>query len=473
MVAPAIAAAGIMAGGSLLGGLLGGSKGKKDAKRLAKEQERATKLQESIWRDTMQRLDRIPLPDLEALNLVFEEFQQAGLLTPEMLQEILTNPSAYLDIQEDVQAVEAQRATLSKLDDIIADEGMDSQLRAQLFAIRGEEEQRAKSARDALMNQALATGTFGSGLDWVMRQQANQAAAGRAAQRGIDAAALAEQRAMEALIQRGTLGGQMRGQQAQEEQAKAAAIDALERFNVANRLDVQAQNVAAANAAQEYNLRRQQEVADVNVQLRNQALAENLARRNAVAQQMFENEMAKAGQATQAGQAYASGVSSLVGSMRPTPATPSLASQMLQVGGTVLGGMAQAGAFGGTGAGGNQEATIQAQPAGGMTPEQTEYQRFLRSGVAYSDENLKTDVEDISPEALDSLLSELSGVSYRYDWDDPDQPPRAGVVAQDVENANLGQEIVQEGPMGKQVALDDSQLLALLGRLNEKIEEQR
>jgi hypothetical protein len=118
-----------------------------------------------------------------------------------------------------------------------------------------------------------------------------QAAANRQAQMGMDLKAQAEQRALNALIQSGQLGGQMQerdfGQQAQQ----AQAADLINRFNLQNRQDIQSRNVGSKNQAQQYNVNQRQNISNQNVGLKNQSQQYQ----NELAQRRYENELKKRG----------------------------------------------------------------------------------------------------------------------------------------------------------------------------------
>lgn len=88
--------------------------------------------------------------------------------------------------------------------------------RATMESARGRDSQQAQAQRMALEQQAQARGIGGSGLDFAMRQQADQGAQQRSSDRDAQMMAAAQQRALQATQQRAQLGSQTRQQDASD-----------------------------------------------------------------------------------------------------------------------------------------------------------------------------------------------------------------------------------------------------------------
>jgi hypothetical protein len=131
----------------------------------------------------------------------------------------------------------------------------------------------------------------GSGLELLAQLQNQQDSATRASARDTDVAAQAQQRALDALIQGGTVAGNIRNQDFNEAAQRANAQDAAARFNAQKQQAANLANTQARNAAQAANVGMSQDIANQNVATRN---AQN-AQRAQVTQQRFNNEMAKRG----------------------------------------------------------------------------------------------------------------------------------------------------------------------------------
>lgn len=90
-------------------------------------------------------------------------------------------------------------------------------------------------------------------------------------------------------------------------------------------------------------------------------------------------------------------------------------------------------------------------------------------GSIFSDENLKTDIQDAGDD-IDTMLSNLHAKTYRYKDPKHGEGERAGVMAQDLAKSKAGAAIVVPTPDG--LALDPnkaiSALLAATARLHER-----
>jgi hypothetical protein len=208
-------------------------------------------------------------------------------MTPEDAQAFIVEQSAMSGVQQDPETKAAQMAALQGLQDITSGGGMTAMDRQKLNQIATEEATRSRGAREAIMQQAQARGAGGSGMDILAQLQNQQESANRASSRDIDVAAMAQQRALEALQQQGQLAGQIGQQGFQQGAQRAQAQDEISKFNAQNRQQVGMSNVAARNLAQGANLSNQQQIANANVSAANQQAAQ----RGQVAQQQYENEL--------------------------------------------------------------------------------------------------------------------------------------------------------------------------------------
>jgi hypothetical protein len=148
-----------------------------------------------------------------------------------------------------------------------------------------------RGQREAILQNAQARGVAGSGLELAQSMLAQQQASNRAAQQGLDVASMAQQRALQAILQGGQLGGQIRGQDFEEQARVAAAKDAIAQFNAQNQQQVNLANSAARQQANMFNLGLKQDVANANTNIRNQQEMYN----KGLHQQDFENRYRKAG----------------------------------------------------------------------------------------------------------------------------------------------------------------------------------
>ena len=261
-----------MAGlGDLVGGLLGGG-GAKDS-----------------YNDIVNQTKNIPLPVLK--EYYPELYKQVVSLNPELETAVNLGPSEMAGISTDPALRQAQLNALKKLQGIGDAGGRDSQFLADQAQLESDINTNTQGQMGAIQQNMAARGLSGGMSEMVARNQAAQMGANRQAQMGMEAKAQAEQRALQALMQSGQLGGQMQAQDFSQQSAKAQAADAIARFNAQNTQQVQANNVASKNNAQAANMAAAQDAANRNSATKNEALKYNLG----LNQQQFNNQMAKQG----------------------------------------------------------------------------------------------------------------------------------------------------------------------------------
>lgn len=251
MVWPAVIAAAASMGGAYMG-----NKAQRDSER--RQTARMNKI--------MAELDAIGMPELNEYEL--EEFK--NLFTAQEM-----GPSEFGNIQLDPEALDAQRAALSKLGEI----GQGGLLLGDKVALQEIQDSLAQedAGRQAAIQQNMAErGMGGGGAEIAQRLMSQQAGADRASANSRNVAAMAQQRALDAIMQRGQLGGQMRMQQYGMEADKARAMDEISRFNAGQRQ--QAQVVG-------------QDISNMNTQLAHQ----KAAMKNQLEQQRYDNALQKAG----------------------------------------------------------------------------------------------------------------------------------------------------------------------------------
>ena len=214
------------------------------------------------------------LPDYEAVKMY----------RPELMEAQTTGPSALQQISTDPELRKAQMAALDRLSQV-SEEGMTAEDRARLGQIQREVGRAERGSREAILQNMAQRGISGSGLELAAQLSNQQAAAERRQMEGLNVEAMAQRRALEALGQVGDLSGRIRGQDFGEEAQKAAAADAIAKFNAQQQAAAQAANVAAQNLAAQQQWQQQigaqQEQAGI--------LQAQQAQANQLAQQQFQN----------------------------------------------------------------------------------------------------------------------------------------------------------------------------------------
>jgi len=240
--------------------------------------------------------DDLKTPAIEDMQVQLELLVQQGLMSPQQAQAMMQDPSMFEQISEDPSLRNAQLQALSELQDISSSGGMTAMDKAQLAEIQGNLNNQERGSREALMQNAQSRGVANSDMALAQQMLNQQQSAQRGSQQGMDVAAQAQQRALEAIMQSGQLGGQIRNQDFSQNAQKAQAQDMINQFNTQNKQNVNLANTQANNSAQQYNLDQRQNISNQNVGLRNQQQMQN----KSLIQQDFDNRYKKAGGKSQA-----------------------------------------------------------------------------------------------------------------------------------------------------------------------------
>jgi hypothetical protein len=190
-----------------------------------------------------------------------EKARQAyeGLDTPDLTEEhpeyvgdFDQTPSEMGTISVDPSYKEAQMEQLAALSNL-AKGGRNASSDYALAKIQGDEGARAKGSRDAVMANMNARGMGGSGADLVAQLASNQAAQSDANMQDLGVMANQQNAAINAGNAAANIGSGLNAQDFQQQAAKAQAADAINRFNVSNKIAANYNNVGINNAAQQFN----------------------------------------------------------------------------------------------------------------------------------------------------------------------------------------------------------------------------
>lgn len=337
---------------------------------------------EEALNQAMEQLGAVKAPSIEDLTLPeLQKYVQQGILTPEQAQAVLVKTNSYNDIQTSSKPVEAEMSALSSLEDIANSGGMDAKAKADLAQAANQSQITAQGQRGSIIDQMAARGIPTS----LISEALQSAAAGQDAQTqslvGAQAAGDAEQRALAALTESGTLGGNIHNQEYSEAANKAAAQNAINQWNAQNQTNVGLTNTAANNAAQQSNLANAQNISNTNTQNANQRTAYNANLAQTVYQDAMQKaqaqagiRQAQAGQYTNQGQQNAGIWGGLVNLAAPQPYTGQSAGSTFAGGGGAGGGGSVPGAAMGAGSGsgeaafGGAESAAMVASSGGAVP---------------------------------------------------------------------------------------------------------
>jgi len=275
----------------------------------------------------------IATPELTALQVQLDKYVQAGKLTPEAAESVLLNSNSFNDIKLDPALQGAQKQALQQLQNIASQGGLTATDKAQLNDIATEQNTLARGRNEAIKQSARERGIGGSGLELTSQLLNEQEAANRASTQGTQVAANAEQRALQSLQAAGQLGGTMEAQQYGQQANKAAAQNAIDRFNAETQQNTNLYNVGTRNQAQAANLAATQDIANKNTGTAQQQALYN-AQQN---QADYANKMTKAQNLAQAYQAKAG--ASNAAAQAAQGAELGFMSGLIGTAGTVAGGM--------------------------------------------------------------------------------------------------------------------------------------
>ena len=356
------------------------------------------------------RLMKQMIARLEAIGIPTIEAQKIALESPELVGLLEAETLAPSRFEEIQMDPRLQAAQMAALEDIT---GIAEAGGMDAISRLNLEEglARAAGAEQARLQQLREDPTLGQGQRLALQSQAVQGSGQAARDVALQSAAQAQQARMAALGQQANLASGMQQQQLGLAGQKASAADAINQFNTQQRMGVQAQNLASKQA-----------IANQATATRNQQEMYN----KGLIQQQFQNQMAKATGQNQA--------------------TQNLANQY----------MSQA------------QAAQQGQQA--MTGGLLNLGGTLGAAAITSDINAKTNIESFSS---DDFLGKLKPYKYDYKDESDGKGKQAGVMAQDLENTEVGKQAVIDTPRGKMVDYNKlgPTMLSSLVELNERLKK--
>ncbi len=163
--------------------------------------------------ENLDRLSRLQLPDLQEISA-----QQLG-------------PSEAGNVHADPEAKARQMKSLAALDRIINGGGHTLEDDAAWNDFAAKQAQAASGNRKAITNAMAARGTLDSGNQLASLLSGAQSDAQASSSFSANRAAMAQKRALEAILQSGNLAGQMRNQSFNEDFTAAQARDLINRYN--------------------------------------------------------------------------------------------------------------------------------------------------------------------------------------------------------------------------------------------------
>ena len=164
-------------------------------------------------------------------------------------EAVATNqgPSAYNGISTDPANVSAQRAQLAALSQLAANGGRNAASDNNLAQIQNQENQNARSQRDAILAGAASRGQLNSGNTLLAQLSDSQNSTNNQSARDSAISAQEAQTALQAGQGAANIGSNLENQDFGEQATKAGANDAISRFNAQNLTGVNVYNAGQAN----------------------------------------------------------------------------------------------------------------------------------------------------------------------------------------------------------------------------------
>lgn len=217
--------------------------------------------------------DEQAMAELAKNKRLYENIKLPELTWQDYAPDLYTNETANYQLTNEDPALRSYQMDALKNMAYMADNGLSDVDQAAFAKARALGDQSARAGTQAAIQDAQARGVAGSGMEFAMREIANQGGSQRAQEAALQQAAdAARQRALYAQAYQAGLGN-VRGQ---DLQANKANTDIINQFNMAN---TQARN----------------QTNQANTQVKNQAQTYNLEGQRNTQQQKFNNEMARTG----------------------------------------------------------------------------------------------------------------------------------------------------------------------------------
>lgn len=140
-------------------------------------------------------------------------------------------PSSFDSISIDPKDRAAQLGALTQLENIYKSGGLDASTKAQLQSVDQDTSRQAKAMDSTVANNMSQRGLGSSGASFAQQESNDQAAANREGQAGTQALAMGQGNKMAALQGASSIGSNLQSQDYGQAASRAAAEDAISKFN--------------------------------------------------------------------------------------------------------------------------------------------------------------------------------------------------------------------------------------------------
>lgn len=347
------------------------------------------------------------------------------------------------EISLDPRYRDAELAALAELEDQ-ANNGFTARDRAEMAQVEQSVNRANRGRIGAIQQNMQARGMSGSGMDLLAQMQSAQDSAELEAMRALEREALMQGRKQEATARMGNLASTLQSRDFGQQAQQAAAQDAIDRFNIANKNDVSKYNNSGLNSSKNANWDRANQISDLN----------------AAAKYDHSKNILGANQ-NQVGMNYNYSVE------KENRARGDAAAAEDRAGGKMGALMGIAGGVAGGVYGGPAGASAGYQVGSGVG---NQVGRNTHRNNAYgSDKRLKENIQDEHPLEIEAFLDSIAPKSFDYK---EGEKGRHGVLADDLSKTSIGRSIVVDDENGmKNIKVNDaiSALLQAVAHINKKV----
>ena len=246
-------------------------------------------------RERMQEvIEKLKNPNFDPRDFTSEEYSVASKYVPEVAKFIEEKAPETVKATADGQSGrEAQMSALSRLRNL-SDTGEDTQSQIMRQRALGDAAAQNQAQQATIKQNAAQRGLGGSGMEFLQSMMAQQGSAQSASRNAQDAAMNSYQTKLQAMKDSANLGGQVRGQDFDEQGKNVGIINDYNRrkSDEQNRYNQYVAN--ANNQGNLYNIGNQQRVADANVGGRNADRARAQGRGDMVIKEGYNADLNKA-----------------------------------------------------------------------------------------------------------------------------------------------------------------------------------
>jgi hypothetical protein len=216
-----------------------------------------------------------------------QDYSWLGDFTPETIGHVpFQEASGLQSIQTDQRLNDLELQALMELEAQSKD-GLSARDKAELAKLESSVNRSNAGRQGAIRQNMAARGLAGSGLDFAVQQQSSQDLLEAQALASLEKAAMSQQGRRDATSRMGAMAGSMSERDFNQQAAKAAAQDAINRFNTGNTISNNQFNTNTRNQAGMFNTQGRQGAANNTTTAQNNFRADSLQARQNAAQMAF------------------------------------------------------------------------------------------------------------------------------------------------------------------------------------------